>query len=184
MATERVDTNRVISEALRQKVQGDFASAHATLESAVAAIPETDRDARAELLAFNADLYEEQGSTADARRIYEDALKLSRDDPYRSYSIELSVGALCERSHGVDDAARWYVAAINTALSSDSVSAGSAVKRLVMLRDGRLDAAERILCERGIDHSWNVLGLSGEPDRSNLSGSASILIEAAGPSPS
>lgn len=179
MEIERVDTNRVMAEALRRKVRGDFSGAHETLESALAAILDTERDARAELLAFKADLYDEEGSYADAKRIYEDVVELSSGDPYRRYSIELSLGALCERLRDADDAARWYVAAINTALSSDGVSSGSAVKRLVSLRGDRLNTDERALCERGIDHSWDLLGLSGEPDRLDLARSASMLIDAA-----
>lgn len=180
MVAEPIDVNAVMKEALRLRRSGDRDGAYRQLRAAIDSVPKDDRELLAELLSFAGDLYHEDGAFLEAKRAYEDALAASDGSAYRRYVLELSLGALHEQSGEAAIASRRYVAAIETALSVDDVSAGAAIRRLVNLKKNQLTDAERQVCERAIEHSWKVLDLPGTPDTSDIGAASSTLIDAAG----
>jgi tetratricopeptide (TPR) repeat protein len=167
-------------EALSAQSRGDVDSAHSILQSTLHSLPIDDSDGRSSLIAFDADLLADAGRSAEALDLYREALSLSGADAYRKYSIELSLGGLCERTARVAEAREWYTAAIRTSLADDAISAGSALMRLVALANGNLTDVERTLSEKAVRHYWQVLRLAGQPEASDLGQLAKRLVEAAG----
>ena len=171
--------NNTMREALLAQSRGDVASAHSLLESALRSIPIEDADGRARLIAFDADLYADAKAFNRAIDLYHAALALCGTDAYRTYSIELSIGAILERTGETAKAKQWYAKAIGTSLLDETISAGSALLRLVTLADGQLTDEERTASEAAVRHSWQLLRLAGEADTSDLIRAAKHLVEAA-----
>jgi hypothetical protein len=63
-----------VLEALKEHLRGDYAAAHARLQTALGAPNIDDTETRAELLSFDADLSDEAGYTSLAMGLYKEAL--------------------------------------------------------------------------------------------------------------
>ena len=126
--------------------------------------PEIHGDA----LGVRAELRADTGDIDGATRDLLDARTLV-GPTYSRYIHELCLAALNRRLGNREEAVHWLRTALRTCLDGSRVSGGTALSRLVDLIpiDDMIDA-DAELCQLAIDRSWTVLGLPGEPDRSDI----------------
>ncbi len=136
-------------------------------------------DLQGEALGCRAMLYEDQGNLENSMRDLIGARSLSSPGGFSRYTLELSLGDLCERLRHTTEARNWYREALSTVADDPLTSGGAAIRRLVkLIGPDKLTLDERQICERVAKQSWQLLGLDGEPDLSHLSHSAQLLLEA------
>ena len=116
------------------------------------------------------------GAIEDLRRSYQ----LSEAGTYRRYTLELCLGALSAEAGDHDHARVYLLAALRTARDGENISGGAALRRFVEETGGRIDGADRTLCEEVVRRSWSVLNQSGDPDFSDLADAAERLIALGG----
>lgn len=129
---------------------------------------ETRPELRSDALGFRADLREQLGQSEAAK----DDLLLARSligPSYGRYVHELSLGSICEKQRRIDEAISWYRTALRTCIEGRGISAGTALKGLLALRDQRvLTPEDQAICAGAAQKSWDVLGLQGQPDLTDL----------------
>ncbi len=123
---------------------------------------------KSKALACRGDIALERGNTKDAARDYESAHALTRKGSYERYTLEVSLGNCAELAGNATDAASWYRTALQTVVeSSERVSGGLAMKRLLRLGEvGRPEEAAPLL-RLATEISWATLGLRGSPPYNN-----------------
>lgn len=147
--------------------KGDFSSALDEIETVLAG--DATLEVRSDALGFRAHIKEQTG---DLEAAMEDLLAArSLVGPgYARYVHELSLGHLClKKSKGTDDSLFWYRSALQTSIEGEHVSCGSALNGLLALQfQAELSAEDFELCRRAAEHSWQILGLIGQPDFSDF----------------
>lgn len=131
---------------------------------------------RAEAIAFKASLLEDGGGYENARLEYLRALSVGVEKGYSKYTIQLSIGDVCERLNLHDEAVSWYLKALETCIEADDISGGTALRRLLRLQGSALTDEQKVLCGRVAQKSWRVLCLPGEAELSDLEKTSELLI--------
>ena len=146
--------------------KGDLTTALAAVESFSA--PEGMPDLRSDVLGFRADLEERLGRVETAKADLLAARSLVAAT-YIRYVHELSLGSICRRQNQVDEAESWYRTALRTCLEGKNISGGTALKEFLLLnREGTLSTEDQSLWSQVAERSWEMLGLAGRPDLSDL----------------
>lgn len=137
-------------------------------------------DLASDALALRSVLREKQGERALAKADLLSAHALLPEANYQKYTIELSIGALCAKQNSTEEAVEWYFRALETASKDFGTSGGSALESLLELRSfASMDGDQQALCLQVVRQAWNLFGLAGEPDVTDLKRAARLLIEAA-----
>jgi tetratricopeptide (TPR) repeat protein len=166
-------------KALALKRQGDHTTAVSIINELLS--KKMDDELHSEVLALRADLKEDIGEYEGAKEDLLDALSLIPGNSYARYTLELSLGGICERLKSGAEATSWYQKALLTSFHAEEVSGGTALMSFLRIRDeAELAEEERALCTQVALKSWKLLQLSGEPDLNNLKQVAERLIQVAG----
>lgn len=132
-----------------------------------------------EILGARGEVLERQGKIEDAKREYLNAHTLSAEATYHRYTLELTIGRVCEEMKDLGEAAVWYFRAAQTASEDPLTSGAAAVAGLLELRDRTSWEDHEIrLVERVVRQAWELFSLPGEPDLVNLRETLQILAEA------
>lgn len=139
---------------------------------------EVDPEERSSALGFRAHIEDLLGNAEAAESNLLTARSLTRLT-YTKYVHEISLGSLFERQDLIEEACTWYRTALNTCLLDNTTSGGTVLHRLLQLRPAAsLSDDDIALCRRVIEHSWQVLRLSGMPDLLDLELATSIIRDA------
>lgn len=134
---------------------------------------------RREATAFRGTLYEEQGDFAAAKSDFLSALKFAVEPDHIRFELQDSLAVISRRLRDAKEADIWYRAALQTAAADPRVAGGGFLLRLLKFRGERgLNDEEQQLAQKVIHQSWHLLRVEGEPDLSDLEGTARRLIEA------
>lgn len=168
---------RIQAHALRFMTTGRTSAAHAAVSSFLGFQPATDL--RADALAFRAVISERLGEMEAAKFDLQSAQSLGPPSSYRRYTIELSLGDLCEKTGNPDEAFSWYLNALETAAEDPTTSGGSALASLLAMKQtSSLNPSQRELCLKIVRQAWSLFQLPNEPDLMDLPETAKILVEA------
>jgi len=136
-------------------------------------------DLRRQALGFRGSLRQEQGALNSAKDDFLAARKLAEKPDFERYTLEQSAAAVSQELGQIEEAERWYLEAMKTAVDDPTTSGASALRRLLERRGDRgLSEEEGALAERVVHQAWHLLRLEGEPDLDDLEGTARKLIEA------
>jgi hypothetical protein len=176
MSPEDDDWDEVERRVVRLLVNGEFANALNELETFLATSP-PPASARA-ALSYRAMTKEDIGNLPGAVEDLLRAHALSEPGTYNRYTLESSLGSLSAVIDRPDEAVSWLRAALHTVLECRDVSGGSALRMFLGLRrEDSLSPIERALCTEVAYQSWKVLRQPGEPDLTNLTDAADLLVE-------
>lgn len=174
---EWIEWLKVQKAALKEDMAGAVDAAIETVDAFLALVPKLD--IRCDALAYRADLKIGKEELDAAASDLREARKLSAPASYRRYTIELTLAGLAERTRQPEEAVSWYLRALETVSGDPETSGGSALADLLSLRDySSLEADHRELCLKVARQGWKLFQLPGEPDASDLSAVAQVLIDA------
>lgn len=132
-----------------------------------------------EIFGFRGEIQERQGKIEEAKREYLNAHMLSAEATYHRYTLELTLGRVCEEMKDLQEAADWYFRAAHTASEDPLTFGAAAVAGLLDVRDrSSWENHEIRLVERVIRQAWELFSLPGEPDLENLRETLRTLGEA------
>ncbi len=155
----------------------DFAGALRILDSFL--LTQVSTDLYSEAHGLRAIVLEKCGETEPARASLLEAHSSSPPLSYARYTLELALGEIAERHGELPDAIGWYRRALDTAAGGEEISGATAVLSFLRLRTDP-SPVERTQCSLVCERSWQVLGLSSEPDLKDLIGTAKKLIRRSG----
>jgi tetratricopeptide (TPR) repeat protein len=136
-------------------------------------------DLRREAVAFRATLYQEQGNLAAAKSNFLSALELAVELDHVRFELEDSLAEISKKLGDTEEADKWYVASLRTAAADPRVAGGGFLLRLLKFRGERgLNNEEQKLVRKVVHQSWHLLRVEGEPDLSDLVGTARKLRKA------
>ena len=150
-----------------------------------AAILELDRflasdppyDLRRDAIAFRGCIHEDEKNMTAAKADFLSALAIAEEHDLERYSIEVSLAGLCGSSGDLKEAEEWYLKALRTAASDPKTSGAGTLLHLLRLRgELGLTEEERRLVKIVVHQAWSLLRVEGEPDLSDLEGTARKLI--------
>lgn len=127
-----------------------------------------DRELQSKALACRGDIELERRNAKAAVRDYKTAHTLTSKGSYERYTLEISLGDCAESDGDAELAGSWYRTALQTVVeSSERISGGLAMKRLLRLGEsGQPDEAARLL-RLASEISWANLELQGSPSFDN-----------------
>jgi tetratricopeptide (TPR) repeat protein len=132
-----------------------------------------------EILAFMAIVKEKMGDVQAAVLDIKKAHDLSVPGSYRRYGLELTLGRLSHGTGETDEAAHWYLRAIETATLDPFTSGASAVEAFLSLKEASSwSTRERELCYTALRQAWHLFALPGEPALERLQETLRALSEA------
>jgi hypothetical protein len=129
---------------------------------------------RSEVLAYRSHAKELLGLLKESKEDLLQARSLSKGG-YARYTLELSLGSVCEKLGQKAEATDWYHTALQSAASARSYSGGAALRSYLSLVGDNLSDEDRALGIRVVRRSWRILGLSGAPESQDLSKAGDIL---------
>jgi hypothetical protein len=144
----------------------DFAGALLEVEAFLSREPRPE--VCSDALGFRADLREQLGNPEGAKQDLLTARSLVGPS-YGRYVHELSLGAVCEKQQRMSEAVSWYRTALRTCIEGENISGGTALNKLLSLQNQNvLEAEDQELWTQAAEKSWDVLGLPGQPDLTDL----------------
>lgn len=163
------DTERDI---VRAWMSGDLAAAVRHIDGALV---DDNTEVRGRALLYRGAIREDEQDLVAANRDFADGAALLPAGGYARYTAELSVAGSFEALGQSAEAANWWRAALATCDTQiERFSGGAAIRRLLLSRV-QLDSSDLELARSVATKSWNILGLSGEPDLDNLLATADAL---------
>jgi len=133
---------------------------------------------KSEVIAYRSHTKELMGLLEDSKKDLLRAHSLSKKSSYGRYTLELSLGGLCEKLEEIREATQWYRTALETSVAGRSYSGGAALRSYMRLVGANFSEADRVLARRVVRRSWKNLGLRESPELDDLSKAGEILKEA------
>jgi len=171
-----LEWTRVFAQAARMRTSGDTQGAMREIDQYLSVARPTDL--RSDALSFRAQLHEDLGNLLAALQDLSVARDLLQSSPnFARYTIEITLGDICERLSQQREAIRWYIKALSTVAEDPLTSGGAALRRFASLANKEdLAEDEKDLVDRVATKSWRLLELQDAPDLEDLSKTANILL--------
>lgn len=136
-------------------------------------------DLNREAIAFRGTLKEDCGDLAAAKKDFMAALVLAPEPDHVRFELEDSIAGLSVKLGDLEDADRWFSAALQSAAEDPRVAGGGFLIRFIRFRGQKgLTREELGLTKKIIHQSWSLLRVEGEPDLNDLMATCARLVEA------
>jgi tetratricopeptide (TPR) repeat protein len=138
-----------------------------------------DDEQRARALVYRGSIQEEAANWRAAKDDFVQAAGLFRPGAYARYTAELSVGGTLKRAGEIQEALKWYRAALLTCAQADEPFSGATATKALLALAPELSPSDRELARTVTAKSWHVLNLPNQPNLDDLAGTTEILMQRA-----